>query len=132
MKRWRGVCSRNNPLDDGIMGFFERATLYRDSGMGLLLGALCCHMFARDIRSFLASFALLRSKKATLTFVRDDPSKPRTRSVGGLDQSSANEVSSEQSSHVLQLPRNTRAPVDLQGLPAPASLTATAPQSLSH
>eukprot|EP00277_Geminigera_cryophila_P035926 CAMPEP_0173096786 /NCGR_PEP_ID=MMETSP1102-20130122/33267_1 /TAXON_ID=49646 /ORGANISM="Geminigera sp., Strain Caron Lab Isolate" /LENGTH=306 /DNA_ID=CAMNT_0013988007 /DNA_START=51 /DNA_END=971 /DNA_ORIENTATION=+ len=115
MKRWRGVCSRNNPLDDGIMGFFERATLYRDSGMGLLLGALCCHMFARDIRSFLASFALLRSKKATLTFVRDDPSKPRTRSVGGLDQSSANEVSSEQSSHVLQLPRNTRAPVDLQG-----------------
>jgi len=114
------------------MGFFERATLYRDTGMGILLGALCCHMFARDIRSFLASFALLRSKKATLTFVIHDSSKPRNRSVGGLDQSSANEVSSEHSSHVLQLPRDTRAPVDLQGLPAPASLTATAPQSLSH
>ena len=70
LQRWRGVCSRSNPFDStSVRGLFERAALYRDSLLGLLLGWLCCHLFARDVRSFLDSLRALRSKKAALTFL---------------------------------------------------------------
>ena len=70
LQRWRGVCSRSNPFDStSVRGLFERAALYRDSLLGLLLGWLCCHLFARDVRSFLDSLHALRSKKAALTFL---------------------------------------------------------------
>jgi hypothetical protein len=75
LNRWRDICTRKNPLDDGIRGFFERASLYRDSLMGVMLGWLCCHMFSRDIRSFLDAFSLLRAKKSTLTFLLDGAHK---------------------------------------------------------
>jgi hypothetical protein len=86
INRWRRISSRTRLFETGLQAAFNRAALYRDTLMGVLLAWLCCHMFARDIRSFLDSLLRLRAKRATLTFLDSKSSSTESNNPrGGRD-----------------------------------------------